>query len=229
MKLANYLWFIIIRVIVEIRCFNQILDYYDVNEQKIVVRAVLSEYRYIFIPLEYENKINIMIRIKAINDISFFEILKSAVFAKYFDKTERDNFIKILKNTTNSITTSNSVERRYVRNLLDKFCIVYGANNYISLLFMVMSKTRTYKPSKKLTKTENRILELIFLGSNKSDIKEELSVEQSTITSHLNNIYFKLGVDSIEKTLIKVLKENNNYKKPSELVTDLNNFTVNYK
>lgn len=58
-----------------------------------------------------------------------------------------------------------------------------------------------------LTKREKEILERISIGQTKSQIAEELFIDQNTVRSHVKNIYIKLDVNS-KAEAIKTAKEN---------------------
>ncbi len=52
------------------------------------------------------------------------------------------------------------------------------------------------KPETALTLKEARILELIMDGKSNKEICQQLYIEQSTLKSHINHIYKKLGIST---------------------------------
>lgn len=59
-----------------------------------------------------------------------------------------------------------------------------------------------------LSEREKEVLELYTLGKRRKQIAEKLFISHSTVCTHLNNIFDKLGVSSKEKASI-VFWQNN--------------------
>lgn len=69
--------------------------------------------------------------------------------------------------------------------------------------FIVGKKENLKRPEDDLTAKEKSVLDLIKAGKTNKEIAEELGISLSTVKTHINNIYKKLGVSSREDILKK--------------------------
>jgi DNA-binding NarL/FixJ family response regulator len=53
-----------------------------------------------------------------------------------------------------------------------------------------------------LSKREKEVLELYALGKNRKQITKELFISHTTVCSHIENIFSKLGINNKEKASI---------------------------
>jgi len=87
---------------------------------------------------------------------------------------------------------------RYFRT--DYYAAVVAVSFLVAGIFIARSKARhniaLKMPLPDLTQKELSILEQIAAGKSNKDIAAENFVELSTVKTHINNIYAKLGVSS---------------------------------
>ncbi len=71
-------------------------------------------------------------------------------------------------------------------------------NNLISSIKQDISVNESQKqyPSDELSARQKEVFDLIIAGKSNKEIMSELSIEQSTLKTHINKIYKTLGIDS---------------------------------
>ena len=71
-------------------------------------------------------------------------------------------------------------------------------NNLISSIKQNTSINESQKqnPPDELSARQKEVLDLIIAGKSNKEIMNELSIEQSTLKTHINKIYKTLGIDS---------------------------------
>ena len=76
--------------------------------------------------------------------------------------------------------------------------INYLANNLINSIKQDISVNESQKqnPPDELSSRQKEVLDLIIAGKSNKEIMNELSIEQSTLKTHINKIYKTLGIDS---------------------------------
>ncbi len=113
-----------------------------------------------------------------------------------------------IKSFTMRITYRNGEEpiitKTYVSKMIDKFGDSAG-------YFVISSEVKEIKQFQKYFKITNReleIIELIISGSTYRDVSARLSIAESTVETHLSNIYNKLGINN-KIELIRIAGEFN--------------------
>jgi DNA-binding NarL/FixJ family response regulator len=164
---------------------------------------------------------------------SFFEILKSVIYVTILKTDEQESCLNILKTYINSTKIGKKKNKKYIRSHDDfyynKLLNIFEAKNRINLYFILLSKSPAYINCNKLTVLENKYLELVFLGYSKVEISKIFKKQNVTIYKRLDAIYDKLCVKDINEALIKILKENNLYKDISEIITDSEKYSIDFK
>lgn len=57
-----------------------------------------------------------------------------------------------------------------------------------------------------ITKTEQKVVELVLMGLSNKRIAEELGIVEGTVKLHLNRIFRKFGVATRVQLVLKVVK-----------------------
>lgn len=99
---------------------------------------------------------------------------------------EKDIKTRIIKNCIFKIYTYNQT---YSNGIVDKY-------HWITISQKIPIKKEFSSSEDKLTKTEERIVELLHKGLTYKEISNELVVSYHTVKKHIQNIYTKCGVNS---------------------------------
>jgi DNA-binding CsgD family transcriptional regulator len=176
--------------------------------------------------LIYNENIRIKVNITANISLSIFEIIKSVIFSLLFTEEERLSFriMMLLLLKRNNILPKDDFNK--AKKLQRKFYQIFQVRTKISLIFLICSKSFSYVFSKRLTEQENNILNLLALGYTKEEAGIFLNIKFGTVCGLLAKIFTKLQVQSTEEALVSVLKENNMFKDPCELINDKQLFQI---
>ncbi|MEZ4810766.1 MAG: helix-turn-helix transcriptional regulator [Allomuricauda sp.] len=90
--------------------------------------------------------------------------------------------------------------------LLALFVLSMGANAYFFVTRKAKLKEKTDSLFQKLTPQEQKIVEQILEDKSNKEIAAKLFVSHSTIKTHINNLYKKLGVNSREE-IVAIFKK----------------------
>ncbi len=156
---------------------------------------------------------SILVSLAAINNTDF-----DSYFDTHFN--EYNAFGKRLKDQIpNHLYTSNYYRKlRYYRNDKpeDKSNVWIFSTLLLTLLSAFLSyrllqiKQRNLSPSDtspaldiQLTKQEHKVLDLIIEGKSNKEIASNLYIEVSTVKSHINNLFSKIGVSNRNEAILK--------------------------
>lgn len=133
---------------------------------------------------------------KTLKTVAF---LISGLALLYFGLEKKQNIANYRVNET-TVTVIDLTQK----NSDTTFLIIVGVLLILIGLFFAVS-TSAAKPKRKskdnLTRQEKNVVSLIEKGKTNKEIAIELSVSVSTVKTHVNNIYNKLGIKSREDLL----------------------------
>ncbi|MDR2457306.1 MAG: hypothetical protein LBD41_02345 [Clostridiales Family XIII bacterium] len=196
------------------------------DEDKLWIKISGQFYKKMFLNYNLENNLILKLIIKAQKSISFFEIVKSIIYHNLITEEEKLLFETMMLVLLKKYSELSKDEIRKVKNLIVKFRELFQVKSNISLLFIICSKSFYYIDSARLTEQQNNIFRLLTLGYSKEEAGKFLGIKFGTVCALLAEIFSRLKIHSTEEALIEILKENNIFKDPSEIINDVKLFKI---
>ena len=144
-----------------------------------------------------------------LQDIStnaYYEALSQRLKSKYPNTAFAQEYIAEMATDRQLAAFNNPKVWDWKWALLALFVVSLGANAYFLVTRNTNLKEKTDSLLKKLTPQEQKIVEHILKDKSNKEIAAELFVSHSTIKTHINNLYKKLGVNSREE-IVAIFKK----------------------
>jgi len=138
-------------------------------------------------------------KIRVTVSVAFF-IIGLLSFYWYYNENQ------VIKSYTSNNTTVTVIELPQSSGSSMTFPFALGVAFFLAatmlMLLVYLSRSRSNQSLRyTLTDQEKTVISLIELGKKNKEIATELSISPSTVKTHINNIYKKLGINSRDELM----------------------------
>ncbi len=116
-----------------------------------------------------------------------------------------------MKSTVNAATTRTPVAAIAIQKKIAELTGKLNTTQLRALLTHAESFLSTYNTSQKLSEREEEVLLLISRGYSRREIGLSLGITSNTASTHIANIYQKLGVTNIAEATRYVMQRNRRF------------------
>jgi DNA-binding CsgD family transcriptional regulator len=212
--------------------FKNITKYLYEQMHLLFFTDLSDKYNYICYSFSYNITNKVTATITLPKKLTVFDFIKALVIRIIVPINEKKLLFFIIANPLQDIENISKNLKTTILDIqlrLNNLYKIFGVDNYSNLIFLLLSKEYYYKPSSRLTYSENKIIELLFYGVPKNIIYSSLNITKTTLATHIRNIYRKLEVNSKNSAVLSILQEHGILKRPEEFYTDMKNVNIQVK